>query len=259
MTLLGHGRYCDEIVAQTELLRTLIRGADLAVEVPTCPGWTLETLVRHIGGNLRTVETAVRTGEAVDSPAEQVAELTGPASHDPAAIEAWFAEGAARYVESMRKAGPDVQAQVWGIPWTTLPWVRRGLHDIVIHRLDASIALGVDYKLDLDLAADSIDELLELFTGLQAMGAIPKLADLRGLGESLLLVATDTGQSWHIDCGAEGFTWRQGEGRATVTLAGNLLDVLAVFYRRQPVTSPRVQVTGDTALLDFWLDRVSLT
>ncbi len=33
----GHDRYCDEIVAQTELLRECLNGADLAVTVPTCP------------------------------------------------------------------------------------------------------------------------------------------------------------------------------------------------------------------------------
>ncbi len=62
MTPLAHDRYCDEIITQTELLRDVLKGADLSAVVPTCPDWTLAELLCHIGGNLRFVETAVRTG-----------------------------------------------------------------------------------------------------------------------------------------------------------------------------------------------------
>jgi hypothetical protein len=34
--------------------------------------------------------------------------------------------------------------------------------------------------------------------------------------------------------------------------------VLLVFYRRLPADSERVEVLGEAALLDFWLERVSL-
>jgi hypothetical protein len=33
--------------------------------------------------------------------------------------------------------------------------------------------------------------------------------------------------------------------------------VLRVFFRRLPPSSERVEVVGDTGLLDFWLARVS--
>jgi uncharacterized protein (TIGR03083 family) len=259
MTLLSHDRYCDEILAQTGLIRALVRDADLATDVPTCPGWTLDTLVRHIGGKLRTVGTAVRTGEAVDRPEEQVSDLNGPAGDDPATLDAWFAEGIDTYVEAMRKAGPEGHAQVWGIPWSTLLWVRRGVHDVLIHRADATLAVGADYTVEPDLAADAVDELLELFTGLQAMGVVPALTELRGVGKNIRLSATDTGDEWFIHLGPEGFEWRRGLGEAAdVTLRGSLTDVLLAFYRRRPVSSGRVEVLGNAALLGFWLERVSL-
>jgi hypothetical protein len=40
MTRLRHDRYCAEIVAQAELLRSHVKGADLDTPVPSCPGWT---------------------------------------------------------------------------------------------------------------------------------------------------------------------------------------------------------------------------
>lgn len=36
---MNHARYCDEIVAQSELLANQLAGADLTIDVPSCPGW----------------------------------------------------------------------------------------------------------------------------------------------------------------------------------------------------------------------------
>jgi hypothetical protein len=40
MTRLRHDRHCAEIVAQADLVRSTVAGADLTAPVPTCPGWT---------------------------------------------------------------------------------------------------------------------------------------------------------------------------------------------------------------------------
>jgi len=78
MTALPHHRFCQEVVNQTGLLRGMVAGADLSVTVPTTPDWTLGQLLRHVGGNLRSVETAVRTGTAVTEP-EPGSTRTSPA------------------------------------------------------------------------------------------------------------------------------------------------------------------------------------
>src|SRR5918992_1103376 len=104
MTPLGHDRFCDEIVAQTGLLRQVLDGADLSWSVPTCPGWALADLLRHIGANLRFVETAVRTGTAVADPGRQVPEAAGPEGDDPAALDGWLADGAERVAGTLRAA-----------------------------------------------------------------------------------------------------------------------------------------------------------
>ena len=61
MTLLSYDRYCDEIVIQTDLLNSCLKDADLAVSVPSCPGWSAGRLVRHLGDVHRWAETTVRT------------------------------------------------------------------------------------------------------------------------------------------------------------------------------------------------------
>jgi uncharacterized protein (TIGR03083 family) len=261
MTLLGHDRYCDEVITQTHLLSDVLKGADLSVIVPTCPDWTLATLVRHIGGNLRAVETAVRTGTAVVEPDRRVPKA-GPAGDDPAALDAWLAEAAARYADTLRQAGPNAEAQVWMVQQSTGFWARRAAQDLVIHRADAAGTVGADYTVAPELAADAVDELLELISDPQVAAHMPRLADLRGPGRSIHLHATDTepglAAEWLIELGTDGFTWRRGHEKATVALRGPLADVLLVFYRRLPADSDRVEVLGEAALLDFWLERVRL-
>jgi uncharacterized protein (TIGR03083 family) len=259
---LGHDRYCDEVITQTDLLRKVVEGADLSVTVPTTPDWTLAQLLRHVGGNLRAAETAVRTGTAVVEPAKQVPEVAGPAADDPDALDGWLAEGAARFADTLRRAGPDAQAQVWVHRQRTGFWARRAALDLVVHRADAAGAVNADYTVAPELAADAIDELLELISDPLVVAASPPLAELRGPGKSIHLHATDTepglSAEWLIELGADGFTWRRGHDKATVALRGPLTDVLLVFYRRLPADSRRVEVVGEAALLDFWLERVRL-
>lgn len=262
MTPLGHDRYCDEVVAQAELLRKVLNGADPSMTVPTCPDWSVADLVRHVGANLRVVETAVRTGTAVDDPPRQVPESAGPQGDDLAALGGWLAEGAGRFAGTLRAAGPDVEAQVWVFRRRTAFWARRAALDIVIHRADAAGTVGADFGAAPDLAADAIDELLELISDPEIAGTSPGVAELRGPGRSIHLHATDAdaglAAEWLIELGDDGFTWRRGHQRATVTLRGPLTDVLRVFYRRLPAGSERVEVLGDATLLDFWLERVIL-
>ena len=59
--LLSYDRYCAEILAQTDQLRSHIEDADLTVPVPSCPGWNVGQLLRHLGGAQRWAEATVRT------------------------------------------------------------------------------------------------------------------------------------------------------------------------------------------------------
>lgn len=275
MTLLGHDRYCDEVVTQTKLLAELLPGADLSAAVSTCPGWSMTDLVRHVGGNLRSVEAAVRTGVSIDDPADpaaRVSGVTGPADaghDDPAALATWLVRSAEMFAGTLRDAGPGTETQVWAVQANAGFWARRAAHDAVIHRADAASTIGVGYALAPEVAADAIDELLELFSDPEAVASSPRLAELRGPGKSIHLHATDIASAdaagpaertaeWLIEFGADGFTWRHDHRKATVALRGPLTDVLLVFYRRLSADSDRVEVLGDAALLDFWLERVTL-
>ncbi|GAB2981636.1 maleylpyruvate isomerase family mycothiol-dependent enzyme [Streptomyces pseudoechinosporeus] len=262
---LGHDRYCDEIVAQTALLREHLSGADLAVTVPTCPEWTLRELAVHVGGAHRWVEHIVRTRATDEVQESQVSGFEGPYEDDatdPAALDAWLAEGAEKTAATLRAAGPDATAWAWAWERTAGFWARRMTLETVIHRADAAIAAGARYEVAPELAADAIDEWLQIIRFVQETEPDdPAARELRGEGRSIHLHATDTepglNAEWIIEFGDKGVDWRRGHEKATVALRGPLTDVLLGFYRRLPLEDGQLEVLGERELLEFWLERAT--
>ncbi|MFF0458484.1 maleylpyruvate isomerase family mycothiol-dependent enzyme [Nocardia africana] len=152
-------RYCDEIVAQTELLRAALAHADTSLPVPTCPGWTVGQLGRHLGGAQRWARAAVadRVREPLREDGFAFRDLSGYLDEDLGQLRDWLAEGAAELSAELRKAGPGLEL------WTPVPvvpttdfYARRFTHETLIHRADATLALGADYGAAPDVAADAI-------------------------------------------------------------------------------------------------------
>ncbi|HEX5878406.1 MAG TPA: maleylpyruvate isomerase family mycothiol-dependent enzyme [Actinomycetota bacterium] len=261
MARLDHDRCCDEVVTQTMLLRDTVSGADLSQVVPTTPDWTLGDLARHVGGNLLAGEQAVRTGTAVTEPERQVPGHGGPAGDDPAALDAWLAEAAERFAETLRKAGPATEAQIWVVRWPTAAWARRAAHDVVVHRADAAGAVGAAYLVDPEVAADAVDEFLDLLSNPQVAGSGDGGGDA-GLRGTVHLHATDTppglASEWLVELEPPTFSWRLAHEKATVAVRAPVADVLRVVTRRLPPGDGAVEVLGDRALLDAWLERLVL-
>ncbi|MFR9756338.1 maleylpyruvate isomerase family mycothiol-dependent enzyme [Streptomyces sp. TR06-5] len=260
---LDHDRYCDEIVEQTRLLRRTLGGTDLSARVPTCPDWSLRELAVHVGGAHRWVHEIVRTRAT-----EEVAEDTAPGFHGPRGgtpddLDAWLASGAEQLAEALQDAGAAAEVWTWVPQQSSGFWARRMTHETVVHRADASGAAAdtTTYRVAADLAADCIEEWLDLLT--LASADDPGMHDLRRhAGHSLLLHATDTPEggsgddaAWTISLGPAGIRWRRARSSATVTVRGPLTDVMRVLHRRLPPDAGPVEVLGDAGLLHFWLDR----
>ncbi|MEV0095194.1 maleylpyruvate isomerase family mycothiol-dependent enzyme [Streptomyces sp. NPDC050738] len=257
MTLLSHEQYCEALIRETDRMRAIVRGADLSARVPSCPEWDLGRLARHVGGAHRWAEHIIRTQASAEVPDEDVPNAASPDGDDPAALDAWLAEGAGMLAETLRAAGPALKVWSWAPDQSAAFWTRRMVHETVIHRADAALAAAVEYEVDPAVAADTIEEWLEIVAFSAAAGD-PEALELRGAGRSLHLHATDVPDAeWLIEFSDEGFTWRHAHEKATVALRGPLADVLRVFYRRLPADSDRVEVLGDAELLDFWLERAS--
>ncbi|MET9918377.1 maleylpyruvate isomerase family mycothiol-dependent enzyme [Streptomyces sp. NPDC006435] len=253
---LSHDDYCAEIIARTDALRASLRGADLGATVPTCPDWTLRDLAVHVGGAHRWVGEIVRTRATEEVTEKQVPRFE-PEGDDPDVLDAWLAEGAAETVRALREAGPDQEVWTWAWERSTGFWARRMAHETIVHHADATLAAKTDYEVPPALAADTIEEWLEIVAFVRSAGD-PEAAELTGAGRSIHLHATDVPDAeWLIEFGDDGFTWRRAHEKATVALRGTLTDIMLVFNRRLAPDSDRVEVLGDAELLDFWLKRTS--
>ncbi|MFE3824417.1 maleylpyruvate isomerase family mycothiol-dependent enzyme [Streptomyces sp. NPDC059092] len=258
---LRYERLCAEIVTQTALLTADIAGQDLTVPVDSCPGWNTGQLLRHLGGAQRWAEEIVRTRATGPLPDEHFRDLSACQDEDPAVVGPWLTEGAARLAGTLRAAGPGTEL------WTPVPggstdfYARRFTHETVVHRADATLAAGAPYILDTEVALDAFDEWMELGSLPMHFEAHPWTRELLGPGRTLHFHATDTppeaAAEWLVDLTGEALAWRRAHEEAAVAVRGPLTDLLLLVYKRRPAGGEDIEILGDRALLDFWLERVS--
>lgn len=162
-------------------------------------------------------------------------------------------EGAADLTEAVSSA---VDSPVWTFfgPRPATFWLRRMLHDTIVHHADAALATGADYAVAPDLAADAISEWLEVLADPVTPTLRPAYATLRGTGQTLRL-DPGTGDGWLITRTPDGVRWTHTGDPADVTLAGPVADLLLVVTRRLP--PDRITITGDRALADHWLAHIA--
>lgn len=244
--------YAEVFVAENDRLAALLETADPAAEVPTCPGWTVQQLLRHVGRGHRWAAQMVAAGATeVLNPREVVGGK--PSDDDPGVAAQWLRAGADELLDAVAAAGP--QAPVWTFtgPRPSAWWVRRRLHEATVHRADAAIALGVPFEIDPATAADGLSEWLDL------MAARPPGEQAPADGATLHLHATDDGLGadgeWMVRTGGGRVSWEPGHGKGDVAVRGTAADLLCGMLRRIPDDDARLEVLGDRDLWRDWLSR----
>lgn len=250
--------HCSWIVAQTALLVSgLAAGAELRAPVPSCPGWTLGALLRHVGGGHRWAAEVVRTRATGFLPDGIVRDVAGDDS-GPVPAQ-WLLDGAHELAGALTDAGPD--EPVWtpfdagGMPF----WARRFAHETLVHRADATLAAGTPFEVATDVAADALDEWMELDAHPIHFDLDPAKKAVLGPGRTVALSAGDLPEgpaaTWFVDLTGEVNTWHHGGGPAAVTVRAPLRQLLLMVYRRR--TPDGLPVTGDEGLLRHWLGHVA--
>lgn len=211
----------DKLTAFGELITP---GVALSAPVTSCGDWTFYDLVDHVGQGNMWVVTAVAEGRG-DYQGE-------PAPKDPAELRAWFDASSDAIVKAL-SADPETPAWTFTrlLPRNVGFWRRRRAHETLMHLWDGQNALGYPYPFDVDLAADGITEVFELFA--------PRMIQ-RGLATepevALRVRATDTGPGWTY-----------GPGEPVAEIAGTASDLLLALWARKPATDPTLSWEGDRA------------
>ena len=148
-------RFLQCLAADYGDLRDAASAAELTATVPSCPGWTVSDLVRHVAEVYLHKVTLMRTGEEPE-------EWPPPSLAAEAPLAALGrAYGALR--AEFRTRAPGLPAPTWYDPDQTVGfWIRRMAQETVIHRIDAELAAGLPVTpVPDDLAADGVDEVLK--------------------------------------------------------------------------------------------------
>ncbi|WP_217711471.1 maleylpyruvate isomerase family mycothiol-dependent enzyme [Actinomadura sp. NAK00032] len=252
--MLEAGRYKEGLREHARGLAEAASGSDPSTRVPTCPEWTLQDLVGHVGQGYLWAADLVRTGgtDVIDG-------LPRTVPDSPAAWPAWLRDGAEQLIAAV-EAKPDetVDHPLLGA-WPTVMWLRRMANETAVHHADAALAAGTPFTVAPGLAGDVITEFLGLLTAPTAAAQKPELAELRGTGETLRLRPAEPSlPGWLITRMPDGPVFEEGAGEgasgADMTVAGPVQELLLVFARRlAPADAAGLKVTGDASLLDHWL------
>jgi uncharacterized protein (TIGR03083 family) len=240
-------RYLECLDEEYSLFRDAAAAADSSVPVPSCAGWTMDTLVRHLARVYLHKVTLLRTGDWPKNwPPPGLAAEPGLALL-ARAYRALTAELIAR--------GPSAAAVTWYEPDETAGfWFRRMAQETVIHRVDAELAAGlVPTHVPEDLAADGIDEVLTCFLACFSPEAIAEMAGerLAGPDGAETIVVTAGAASWTIrpfrSCEVTVQRGVHGEQQVRVEAAPGPL--LRWLWGR--AGDDAVRVTGDAAWADY--------
>lgn len=244
--------YAAALLAQTELFGDLVRDADPSVEVPTCPGWTLRQLFRHLGRGHRWAAEIVR--DRLDQYLDPRTVPDGKPPPDRGGALRWLGDSAHAVLDAVSHTGEGT------LVWTFLGrrpaswWIRRRLHEATVHRADAALALGLPYDLPADLAADGISEWLDRLAADRRDGRPVPLDP----GITFSVRATDTNTAWLLTGQEHGMSWTHDGAEAAVAIQGSAVDLLLALTRRKADSEAGVEVTGAHTVWRDWLARTPL-
>jgi uncharacterized protein (TIGR03083 family) len=215
----------------------------LAAELPSCPGWTVSTLLAHTGSGFRWVANHVVRG-STDQPGSP--DRSGAPDGD--ALLAWWDDSLALLLDALERVDPTLPA--WNPAPTSkvaLYWHRRYAHEIAVHRWDAQLAVGLPEPVEASLAVDGVDEALDTL--------LPAGFGHRRGGDGLIqIIASDSEQSWIVRVRGEAIslldtaTLIPEEHDLRTQVTGSASDLLLAVWGRVPFDN--LDVTGDAALLE---------
>jgi uncharacterized protein (TIGR03083 family) len=248
-------QYLEALQREGALISALPPGA-LDNPVSSCPGWPLQRLVGHVGRVHRWAAAFLAAGP--DS-AEQVS--AGPRPPQGAAVLDWYQESLGVLVAELARHEEGAPARSFLGPGTARFWFRRQAHEAAVHRWDAqdAVAPGFAEPVDSVLAADGIDEWLEVFVP-RFLARVDVPAELHGA--SVHLHCTDSGLApgsgeWLLRVDPAGPQVVRAHAKGDAALRGPASDLLLAVWHRLPLGA--VDVVGDSERAAKVIDLVHVT
>lgn len=172
MTRLDPATYLAHLRTQSERFAAVLETCPPDARVPSCPDWDAADLLWHLTGVQRFWHHIVSHRPA--GPDDYV-ETERPASYDD--LLALFRAAHEQLASTLADADPAEPAWTWARDDQSVGFTyRRQAQEALIHRLDAELTAGDVTPLPPDLAADGVDEALDvIFGGLPDWGSFDPL------------------------------------------------------------------------------------
>ncbi|KRF14057.1 hypothetical protein ASG90_14865 [Nocardioides sp. Soil797] len=234
MTRLSDADYRDHLRTESARFRSVLTSTDPAARVPSCPEWNASDLLGHLTG-VHDFWTWIVANRA--SSPDGYVEIEIPEAYD--ARLALFDERSAALAAALETADPKEHAWSWSVEQTVGFTLRRQSHEALIHRLDAELAAGDVTELDARLAADGVQEALDIM-----FGGTPSWGSFTGSGQFVRVDSIDTDHHVWVELGR--FTGTDPDDGVTH-------DEDDIHVVDDPGSEPDAVVSGTAADLDAWL------
>jgi uncharacterized protein (TIGR03083 family) len=223
-----YSRFLECLAADFTRLRVLVP-TDAEAAVPSCPGWTVADLTRHVGEVYLHKTLAMREGAEPDPwpPAEL-------ADEEPLAL---LDRAYAGLLDEFAARRPEDPAGSWYTPDQTVGfWIRRMAQETVIHRIDAELGTGQPVApVPADLAVDGIDELLKVFVAYGVAEWGDYFTGILNDSPGWAYTVRADGAGWRVRTGPGLFAVEDGAGSdaSGVTVSGPPAAVLRWVWNRE--------------------------
>lgn len=218
---------------------------DARAPVPSCPGWTVDDVLGHMGMIHRWARAIM-----VAPPG------SGRIGYGEIPVDGrsdWYRAGLADLLDTLTGAPDDLAV------WAFLPapnpkafWARRQAHETAIHRADLEQARDAQLRFSPEFAADGIDELLNGFL------ARPRTQLRADPPASVLIAPTDADVWWHMTINPDDRATRSdGDPSADATLRGTASDLYLHLWNRAPQKA--VEFSGEQRVLELWRELARVT
>jgi uncharacterized protein (TIGR03083 family) len=218
--------------------------AGLEAPVPSCPEWTVEDLVYHLGSTHRF------WGQIASRRLQSPNHVEGAPRPPADELVDWARAASADLLASLTELDPATEVWTWSTQHDVAFIVRRMAHETAVHAWDAQLAAGQPQPIEPELASDGVDEFLTVFLVAPRFSSKP-------LAGSVHLHATDTPGEWLVrqeDDGTLVVTAEHAKGDAA--LRGPASQLLLALWGR--VGLDELDVIGDRAAAEHLLARTTI-
>jgi uncharacterized protein (TIGR03083 family) len=239
------------LIDQNRLLTETVISAAPETPIPTCPGWTMRQLMRHVGRAHRRAAEIIRT--KADVSLDPLSVSDGRPPDDPEGARAWLLAGPEVLLDAVARAGgPDVSVATFDGPRPAQWWTRRLLHESTVHRADADLAVAKRYELAPELAADGIDEWLGRLVERRWGGDAPIEP-----GKAVTVIPNDVDARWTMTGRGDylELSRNSADSLMAVRTVGSATDLFLALMRRRNAEEVGCRVEGDAALWTTFLER----